>query len=212
MKFQTGILQTLLAAALAVTPAQAAGITLTVNPMQPSAGVGETTQVDFTISGLGAMSAPSLSAFDFDLKFDPALVSVSHTLFGSSSAPFDQLNISGAGSIAQANQPSPGDLHLIEVSLDSPSVLDSRQQGAFTLAEVSLRGLQPGTTALSFSVNTLGDSQGNPLSASSVIGASLAVTPGTATPEPGSFALLCFGGSLLLSLIWRRETCIGILE
>ncbi len=175
MKLEPGILQTLLAAALAVTPAQAAGITLTVNPMQPGVGVGATTQVDLTISGLGAMSPPrsppSRSSFDFDLKFDPALVSVSNTLFGSSSAPFDQLNISGAGSIAQANQPPPGDLHLFEVSFDSPSVLDSRQPGSFTLAEISLRGLQPGT----------------------------------ATPEPGSIALLCFDGSLLFSLIWRRK-------
>ena len=94
------------------------------------------------------MSAPSLSTFDLDLHFDPALVSVSNTRFGSSSASFDQLNISGVGAITQANQPSPGDLHLIEVSLDSPNVLDNRQPGSFALAEISLRGLQPGSTGL----------------------------------------------------------------
>ena len=196
-KLQTCILRVLCAAALAVTSAQAAGITLAVKPMQPSVAVGATIQVNLTISGLGAMSVPSLSAFDLDLNFDPSLVSVSNTMFGSSSVPFDQLNISGAGSITQANQPSPGDLH--EVSLDS------RQQSAFTLTGISLRGLEPGTSALSLSVNTLGDSQGDPLFASSVTSASLSVTPGTVTPEPGSLALLGSGASLLVAHVRRKR-------
>lgn len=204
-KLRSLMLRTLCAAAFTAIPALPAGITLAVDPIQASVAVGATTTIDLTISGLGAMSPPSLSAFDLDLTFDPARVEISNTLFGSSSAPFDQLDIGGAGSITQADQPSSGELHLVEVSLDSPSVLDSQQQASFVLAEIGLRGLQTGTTLLSLSVNTLGDSQGNPLSAAAVTGGTLSVTGTTVTPEPASLTLLCSGIGVLLALVLRRR-------
>ncbi len=151
------------------------------------------------------MNAPSLSAFDLGLNFNPALISVSKTVFGSSMTPFDQLDIGGAGSTTQVNQPSPGNLHLIEVSLDTPRVLDNQQLGGFTLGEITFRGVAPGTSALSLAVNALGDSQGNPLSPSTLTGASLTVS-GTATPEPQSWRLL---GAGLLALLAGKGRLVG---
>ncbi len=210
-KVRSLMLRTLYAAAFTAIPALPAGITLAVDPIQASVAVGATTTVDLTISGLGAMSPPSLSAFDLDLTFNRAVVSVSNTLFGSSSAPFDQLNIGGAGSITQANQPSSGNLHLVEVSLDSSSVLDSQQQASFILAEISLRGVQPGSTALSLSVNALGDSQGNPLAASGVAGGTLSVKGTSVVPEPASITLLCSGLAMLLALFLGRKLKVRML-
>ncbi len=188
-------------ASLLGTPASAASISLCVNPTQGTVSSGQTTIIDLTISGLGNMTAPSLSAFDLDLHFDPALLSITNSVFGSPSAPYDQLNLSGLGSAYQAAQPSPGDFHLYEVSFDSPSVLDRKQQGSFILAEITMLGQQSGTSPLSLTVNDLGDSAGNPLTATTVSGTSLQVTPGaiTAIPEPGS-ALLLVSGALLLLL------------
>ena len=201
MQIQTYLLRALVGAAFTVIPASAAGITLTVNPLQPSAGVGGTSQIDLMIGGLGNKTAPSLSAFDIDLTFDPALLSVSKTVFGTSSPTANQLALSGSVSITQVGQSTPGDLRLQEISLDSPSVLDTQQLGAFTVAEITLRGEAPGVSPLSLSVNALGDSQGDPLSASRVTGASLTVTPSTATPEPKSLALLGIG---LLALLCAK--------
>jgi hypothetical protein len=104
--------------------------------------------------------------------------------------------------------PSPGSLHLYEVSLDDPATLDTKQQDAFTLAEITFTGSKAGKTALNLVVNTLGDSQANPLSTTTVTNGSLTVTNATATPEPASILLAGIGGVLLaigtLGSRWRQ--------
>ena len=195
MKRNTVLLTGLLLAGFS-SLAKAASIDLAVSPSSSTLTVGSTTTVDLTISGLGAMSAPSLSAFDLDLQFDPAVLSVSKVLFGSSMPPYDQLNLEGFGAVSGSDTSLPGSLHLYEVSLDSPAVLDSTQLGAFILAEVTFTGQMAGNTSLNLAVNTLGDAQANPLSAS-VTNGSVTVTNATATPEPASVLLAGIGGALM---------------
>ncbi len=52
MTLQTCLLRALCGAALSVIPASAAGITLTINPVEPTVTVSGATRVDLTISGL----------------------------------------------------------------------------------------------------------------------------------------------------------------
>ncbi len=201
MKHHKRLVSALLGSALMVIPASAAGTTLTVDPLQSSVAVGGTTEVELTVSGLGNRSAPSLSAFDLEFLFDSSVLSIAKTVFGTSSAPFNQLDLSGAGPITAVAQPTPGDLHLQEISQDSAALLDSQQLGSFAIAEITLRGTSTGVAALSLSVNALGDSQGNPLAVSSLIGANLTVGPSSAVPEPNTLSSLGFG--LLVLLYWR---------
>lgn len=184
-----------------LSSAVAAEINLSVQPSTSAVPVGGNTTVDLTISGLGNGTAPSLSAFDLSLGFDPMLLSVSKVSFGSSSPPFDQLNLSNYGTISQFIQPSAGILRLYEVSLDDPATLNSMQLGAFTLAEITFNGRMAGSSHLSLSVTSLGDASGNPLFVSSVTGASVSVNGSSVVPEPGSAAL--FGLAVGLSIIWR---------
>ena len=92
MKRNTFLAALLLAASFS-PPALGAAIDLAVSPSAATVAVGSTTTVDLTISGLGARSAPSLWAFDLCLQYDPAMVSVSQVVFGSSVPPGDQLNL-----------------------------------------------------------------------------------------------------------------------
>ncbi len=177
--------------------ATAAGIDLAVSPSSSTVAVGSTATVDLTISGLGALSAPSLSAFDVGLQFDPAAISVSKVLFGSSMPPDDQLNLEGFGTITGSDTSSSGGLHLYEVSLDEPATLNTKQLGAFTLAEITFITITAGNTSLNFTVNTLGDAAGNPLFAATVTSGFMAVTNSTVTPEPASVLLAGIGGAFL---------------
>lgn len=179
--------RTLLAAALgllAAFPAQA--ITLSVQPANTAAQVGDSFSVDLLISGLDAGVAPSLASFDLDLGFDAALLAFQSASFGTG------LDVLGLGSVSGTTL-SAGALNLFEISLDSATDLNDLQGDSFVLASVTFQALAAGLSNLSLNVNALADADANALVASVQDGA---VTL-AAVPEPATLGLLLPGLWLL---------------
>ena len=170
---------------LAALPSQA--ITISFDPAAQSTTVGSAVDVALVISGLTDGAAPSLSTFDLDVSFDPAILGFSSAAFGDPVLG-DQLDIFGLGSLTIATL-GVGTVNLFELSFDSPSDLDALQAGSFTLATLTFDGLSIGTSTLGISINALGDSLGDPLSASIQSGS--ITSQGTSQiPEPSSLLLL----------------------
>jgi hypothetical protein len=151
--------------------------------------------VDIRISGLGNLSSPSLGAFDLNLLFDPGILTFNQVMFGDPIAG-DQVDMSGCGALCQfAFLTGPGALEIIEVSLDSPTVLNATQLSSFTLARVLFNSnVSSGSanTTLTLQPNQLANEIGDPIS----VGAA-------AIPEPSSILLVL--GSLAGLVFYRRS-------
>jgi hypothetical protein len=170
--------------ALATTP-QLSISSVTVNR-------GTEATVDLSISGLGGGTA--LGTFDVNVAFNPAIVNFAAAKYGDPILG-DQLDLEGFGTVTTTT-PGSGTVELFELSFDSPAVLASKQASAFILAALSFDTVGAGTSSLSLSVNSLGDQNGNALTASLRTG-SITVA-GSGVPEPGTLglifmALLVFG-------------------
>lgn len=158
---------------------------------------GTTTPVELEVSGLGVDSSPSLGAFDLNVAFNPAVVSFTGLTFGDPLLG-DQLSLSGVPTISDYSFSAAGLLELFSISLDSATVLDTKQAGQFILATLRFQAIAPGSTALTLSVNSVSDSQGSPLSVALQTG-SIAVT---SVPEPSLIWLL---PPALACVAWRRS-------
>ncbi|MCP5519821.1 MAG: hypothetical protein H7A45_21480 [Verrucomicrobiales bacterium] len=147
-------------------------------------------QVSLTVSGLGAGTAPSLGVFDLDVAYDPGIVGLASVGFGDPGLG-DQLDLSGFGSITSFDGSVPGQLNLFELSLDTVADLDTLQADSFALCVLSFTPLATGVSALTVSVNLIGDSNGDPLAVD--------VSPGSITvvPEPGAWGVALAIGLLL---------------
>lgn len=174
---------------LAAGPAQAS-IIIRITPSTQSVDVGTPVNVAVTISGLGDLTAPSLSTFDLNINFDPTLLTFSHATFGDPVLG-DQLDLLGLGSLT-SDTPGVGTVNLFELSFDSPSDLDTLQAGSFTLATLTFNAPSCGTSNLEISINALGDSLGDPLAATIQSGSI------TCIPEPPSLLLVSIG---ILSMV-----------
>lgn len=178
---------------LALCTAQpASAITVAFNPSSQSVSVGSATTVDLIISGLGDGIAPSLGTFDLDVGFDPTILGFSGTTFG------NQLDLFGFGDVQFAT-PGVGTVNMFELSLDFAEDLDTLQADSFVLAILSFNALSPGSSPLSFSVNALGDSIGDPLQADLVMG-SVGVVP-----EPAALSLMGVGILCVAAMVKRRR-------
>src|SRR6185295_6688986 len=69
-------------AALSVTSSAVAAINISLEPTPQTINVGDPATMDLVVSGLGNLSAPSLGAFDFDLSYNPAIISAVSLTFG----------------------------------------------------------------------------------------------------------------------------------
>lgn len=161
--------------------------------------------IDLVVSGLGDHAAPSLSTFDVDVSYDPALFALSGIVFG------PMLGDESLGeAMSGSNSTTPGSINIWELSLlepDSancvaciPPYLTDLQGSSFTLARIGFTTSQTGTGGFGLAVNVLGDGLGDPLAAT--IGAAPTVT----VPEPPTLALLGLGMLGLMATRSRLRT------
>ena len=179
-KFKTHFLLALAAGLIFTGQAQA--ILLEFDPAIQDVTLGSSVDVDLVISGLGDGIAPSVGSFDLDISFDESILGLTFVAFG------NELDLFGLGSIRGVSGES-GSVNLFEISLDSPSDLDTFQPGSFTLATLTFDAIAAGTSSLGISTLILADSLGSPLIADTATG-SIAVRR---VPEPATLALLSLG-------------------
>lgn len=191
-------LPALLGCLLLISQDPALAISIDILPQAQDVTAGTSVNVDIAISGLGDMLGPSISTYDMDIVFDSSILSFTNMVLG------DQLDVFGFGSVSAVDSSVTGVVNLYELSLDLPSDLNAFQLPAFILATFSFDTVGIGMSALSLTVNALGDANGDPLMAS-VQGASIKVkSQPTTVPEPATLSLFILG---LLGLL-RFKTMI----
>jgi hypothetical protein len=182
-----------------ITAVEALATTIYVTPAGQTAGLNSPVSVDVNVSGLGSAIAPSVGTYDLDVAFDSTLLSFSSVIWGTG------LDVLGLGDI-QSAMPGVGTIELFELSLDSPSDLNSLQLPAFGLFTLNFSTLAVGTSSLTLNVVALGDADGVSLPAD-VSNGSVTVSSGSPSqvPEPNTaLPLLLILGFRVLSLR-RRE-------
>lgn len=169
--------------------------TISVVPSSNSVVVGDEFYVNVMIADLGAGTLPSVGTFDFDLTFDPAFVTFGSASYGTA------LDVLGLGSL-NSTTPSFGKVNLFELSLDLPGDLNSLQPDTFLLSQIKFRASSIGTSALTISVNALGDADGIALPFSKN---NSTVTIMSAVPEPETYAMLMMGIGMMTFVIRSRK-------
>lgn len=186
---------------LSISIAKAASLEFV--PSLHNTTVGNTVNIAVRISGLGNQVAPSLGVFDINVVYDSSILSLSSAIYGDPILG-DQLDINGIGSI-KTTTPTTGSINLFELSLDPASVLDSQQAGEFILANLSFNTLAIGNSSLTFNVNSLGDSAGNPISTSLSSGA---IHVAAAIPGINTIPTLSYWGIVIMIMMLAASMAI----
>jgi hypothetical protein len=197
--------------------ATAHAVLLSFVPASQSVVIGSAVSIDLVISGLGDHMPPSLSTFDLDVSFDPAIVTLATTDTDGDGVidsvvldPTGQLDVLGLGGNPMSAQlVGPGTLNLFDLSLDDPVDLDTLQAGTFPLATITFGSIGLGTSSLDVLINALGDAEGNPLPADVSAGSITVTQSSVQTPEPSTIFLL---GACLLGLLgccWRQRRSVA---
>ena len=177
-----------------------AALLVTIAPQTQTIAPGASTSVQVGVSGFGLNAPPSLGGFDFNVAFNPAAVLFTGLTFGDPVLG-DQLNLSGTGSINGFSIVSPGVLDFFEISLDPATTLDTMQPSHFVVATLQFQALAPGATSLVPSLNSIGDSQGAPLT----IGFQSGTIKVASAPEPASIWLVPAAGAWIAMRLKRRK-------
>jgi hypothetical protein len=173
-----------------------ADIILSIDPSSETVPLGSQVTVNIDIAGLGGGTA--LGTYDLNVGFDPTLLSYDSIVFG------NQVDISGLGDI-QFVTPGTGTVEVFELSLDSPSELNSLQASSFTLAALTFDTLATGSNSpVALSVNALGDAFGNSLTADLENG-SVTINAPSAVAEPATVPLLGAGLFFIVALRIRHQ-------
>jgi hypothetical protein len=162
-----------------------ANIVISLSPASQSIGVGDSASMDIVISGLNAFAAPGVGAFDFDLTYNPSVLSALSVSFG------NHLDLGIFGSFQSFDLSSPGAIHLDEVSLESTSDLLQNQPASFKLATLNFSGAGPGSSSVTFASAILSDATGETSITPNLVGADVLVSGGSASvPDTASTASL----------------------
>jgi hypothetical protein len=192
----------LLSLTIFLPPSSVHAISLNFVPSAQNVSLGSSAQVAIKISGLGDSLAPSLGTYDLNVNFNPAVLSFNTVSFGDPILG-DQLDLFSLGSLI-ITTPGAGYVNLFELSLDSAADLDSLQASDFILATLTFDTLGVGTSPLSFTVNALGDSNGDSLTADNGSG-SVTVDAARSVPEPSTLLLLGSGLAGLVAFRRRQQ-------
>jgi len=166
----------------------ASSISIDLVPAAVSSAVGDTFSVNVVVSGLVPQGSPrsEVGAFDLDLTFNSAAVSLVSVAFGV------LLGNPGSGEALTSVVPGSGLVNFAEVSLLPSATLDALQPDTFTLATLSFQATAPGTSVLSLSRAVVGDGSGLALPVAS-LGAADVTASAPAIPEPRGFLLFVIG-------------------
>ena len=176
-------------------------ITLDFSPSSSNVTVGDTFDVELTISGLADFAVDSLGAFDIDVLFDSSVLGFNGIAYGDPILG-DQLDPFNLGSLT-ATTPSAGSVNLFQVSFDLASDLNSLQVGSFTLATLTFDALAAGSSFLDFGAYTLSDAFGSALTATTLQGSANAAV--ASVPESSSLILMSFALFGLVALGKKRS-------
>ncbi len=192
---------------LAVIPAvDASAITIALETSSPVVDLGESFDVDLTISGLNAGAAPSLGVYDVDVLFDASVAALTGVAVGDPVLG-DQLSFVFP-SIA-FDQPIGGGVNVFELSLDLSADLVALQADAFTLVRLTFDAVAVGTTEFVPGIVVAGDQLGDPLSIDTLIGTQVRTQTGTQGPViPEPSALVLFGLGLAVLHV-RRDRALA---
>jgi len=176
---------------LAFTAVQAA--TLSIDPSSLPANAGNPVDLNVDIS-----SVSDLFAFQFDITFDPTVLSATSVTEG----PF----LASGGTTAFVPGAIDNVAGTITVTVDALIGMVPGVNGDGTLATLEFTALAPGTSAVSLSNIILLDSSFGTIDSSNLDG-SVTVTA-TSVPEPGPAFTLLAGSLTLLALYVRRQRTI----
>lgn len=173
---------------------EAKAVSLSFQLSSSSATVGDSVTLSAVIGGLGDFTSPSLGAFDFNIDFNPSLV----TLTASPIAFSTLLGDEGSGESLTGFSASTGSVNLFALSFLTALELNALQPSSFTLATLSFKALASGANTFTFPTSTviLGDGIGDPLTAtlgSSILTVNPITPPPTEVPEPASVFLVGIG-------------------
>jgi hypothetical protein len=192
MRNSIGLLGLIVVLGLTAAPANA--VMLTIVPESPTVNLGGTFSVDVVAAGLLGGSAPSIGTYDLNVGYDASLLSLANVTFGNG------LDVLGLGSLRDASASTAGLANVFELSFDSIANLDLLQPDTFKLFTLTFNANSIGTSVFGLTINALGDSAGNSLSADTT-GASVSVTPVPLPPTPW----LLLSGFGVASAFFRRK-------
>ncbi len=187
-------------------PSLAGAVSVTFNPVSQTVEQDETVLVDVVVSDLVAGSAPSVSSFDFEVAYDPSVLTATGVTFGGALGDgfltsFQGVDLTGAGLV---------DFAELSFLSDFSSQLDS-----FTLATLAFDAVASGTSAFSFTQSLLGDAFGGDLNHTSGTG-SVTVDEPVVTAPLLSFAPITqtalLGDPLLVDVVISQWQGAGILR
>jgi len=192
------------ALALCVTAGRPAHAAIDVSLEPDAAQIDPLGAVNVTvaITGLGDGVAPSLGVFELDVSFDETRLSLGTPAYGDPQLG-DQLGLQETPT-TETQTDTPGLANLFELSLDSAPALDSGQAPAFALVVLPFTAVGHGSAPIDLSIATLGDANGDPLTATAH-GTTVQI------PEPRAAALAGTLAVAALGLVRRRRNALAAL-